>query len=60
MLDDKKIYLGCQIEFGDMGVCYGAVADTDFILICSYSVNGSQRDLSCIKKDNHGNYRQTF
>ena len=49
-LDDKKIYLGCQIEFGDMGVCYGVVADSSFILICSYSQNGSEPELIAYKK----------
>ncbi|MGN0988756.1 MAG: DUF3795 domain-containing protein [Eubacteriales bacterium] len=50
LLDDKKIYLGCQIEFSDMGICYGAVADTTFILICSYSVNGSEPEIVIYKK----------
>lgn len=50
LLDDKKIYLGSQIEFADMGVCYGVVADTGFILICSYSVNGSEPELLLYKK----------
>jgi hypothetical protein len=50
LLDDKKVYLGCQIEFADMGVCYGVVADTGFILICSYSVNGSEPEIVMYKK----------
>lgn len=49
-LDDKKIYLATQIEFADMGVCYGVVADTNFILVCSYSVNGSEPELIVYKK----------
>lgn len=44
-LHDENIYLGAQIEFADLGVCYGVVADTSFILICSYSVNGSEPEL---------------
>lgn len=44
-LDDGSIYLGCQIAFADMGICYGVVADTSFILVCSYSVNGSTPEL---------------
>ena len=40
-LDETKVYLGCQIEFADLGICYGVVADAGFILICSYSVNCS-------------------
>ncbi|MCR4890167.1 MAG: DUF3795 domain-containing protein [Ruminococcus sp.] len=49
-LDDTKVYLGTQIEFADMGVCYGVVADTTFILICSYSVDGSEPELIAYKK----------
>ena len=50
LLDDTKIYLGCQIEFANVGICYGVVADTNFILICSYSVNGSEQELIIYKK----------
>ena len=50
LLHDKNIYLGAQIEFADLGTCYGAVADTGFILICSYSVNGSEAELIVYKK----------
>lgn len=49
-LDGKKVYLGTQIEFADMGVCYGVVADTSFILVCSYSVDGSESELIAYKK----------
>lgn len=49
-LDDTKIYLGCQIEFADVGICYGVVADTTFILVCSYSVNGSEPELIVYQK----------
>ena len=49
-LDDKKIYLGTQIEFADLGVCYGVVADTTFILICRYSVGGSEPELIAYRK----------
>lgn len=45
LLNDKNIYLGAQIEFADLGICYGVVAHTDFILLCSYSVNGSEPEL---------------
>ena len=50
LLDDKNIYLGAQIEFADLGICYGVVADTGFILICSYSVNGSEPELIVYQK----------
>ena len=41
-LNDKNIYLGAQVEFADRGVCYGVVADTGFILLCSYGEGGSE------------------
>ena len=50
LLDDTKIDLGCQIEFADAGICYGVVADTNFILVCSYSVNGSGAELIAYQK----------
>ncbi len=50
MLDDRKVYLGCQIEFADLGVCYGVAADAGFLLVCSYSVNGSEPELVVYKK----------
>ena len=49
-LDDTRIYLGCQIEFADAGICYGVVADAGFILVCSYSVNGSEAELLIYQK----------
>ena len=49
-LDDKKIYLATQIEFADLGVCYGVIADASFILVCRYSVNGSEPELIFYKK----------
>lgn len=49
-LDGSKVYLGAQIEFADLGVCYGVVADTTFILVCSYSVDGSEPELVAYKK----------
>lgn len=49
-LKDNNIYLGSQIEFADMGICYGVVADTGFMLICSYSLDGSEPELIAYKK----------
>lgn len=50
MLDDTKVYLGAQIEFADLGVCYGVVADTAFILVCRYSVDGTEPELVAYRK----------
>ena len=50
LLNDKNIYLGAQIEFADLGVCYGVVADTGFILLCSYSKDGAEPELMVYRK----------
>lgn len=49
-LDDKKVYLGAQIEYANLGCCYGVVADTSFILVCTYGINGSAPELCIYKK----------
>lgn len=49
-LDDKNVYLGCQISLADRGVCYGVVADGGFILVCGYSVDGSQPEVVLYKR----------
>ena len=50
LLNDKNIYLGAQIEFANLGVCYGVVADTGFILLCSYSKDGAEPELMVYRK----------
>lgn len=50
LLNDKNIYLGTQIEFAEMGVCYGVAADASFILISSYSVDGSEPEIVLYKR----------
>ena len=47
-LDDGKIYLGAQIECG--GICFGAVADTTFILVCAYREGGADPELIAYKR----------
>jgi len=50
-LDDKRIYLGNQLECefgGDR--CYGIIADTDFLLVCTYAENGAEPELVLYKK----------
>ena len=51
LLDDKKIYLGAQIESAGAGdFCFGVIADTTFILVCSYGANCSEPELLLYKK----------
>ena len=50
-LDEQKIYLGNQLECefgGDR--CYGIVAGTDFLLVCTYAENGTDPELIIYKK----------
>ena len=49
-LDDTKVYLGCQVEFADLGVCYGAVADAGFLLVCRYGRDGADPELVAYQK----------
>ena len=49
-LDRKKIYLVTQIESGEEGVCYGAVADASFILVSRYKENGADPELIVYRK----------
>ena len=48
-LDDKQTYLGSQLE-SDFGICFGIVANMDFLLICSYEENGENPKLVIYKK----------
>lgn len=49
-LDDKKIYLGAQIDIDGSGLCFGVAADTTFILICRYGLDGSDPELIAYQK----------
>lgn len=49
-LDEEKIYLGCQIQLPNLCGCVGVVADTSFILICSYGIDGSEGEVMVYKK----------
>jgi hypothetical protein len=44
-LDGKKVYLAAQVELGEGDRCCGAVADTEFILVCRYGEGGSEPEL---------------
>lgn len=49
-LDDSKVYLGTQIQAAGSEFCYGAAADTEFILVCRYKENGTEPELAAFKK----------
>lgn len=52
-LDDNEIYLGAQTKnmFDDVKTpCFGVVARGNFILVCTYSVNGTEPELVLYKQ----------
>lgn len=50
LLDDTKIYLGCQIEKTNSHRCYGLAADNDYLLICEYGCNGAEPEIVVYKR----------
>ena len=50
-LDDQTTYLGNQLEseIAD-GLCFGVLANMDFILICTYEKDGENPELILYKK----------
>ena len=49
-LDDKQTYLGSQLESELGDICFGIVANMDFLLVCSYEENGENPELVIYKK----------
>lgn len=50
-LDDNTTYLGNQLESQIVdGLCFGVLANMDFILICTYEADGANPELILYKK----------
>ena len=50
-LDDQTTYLGNQLESELVeGLCFGVLANMDFILICTYEAEGANPELLLYKK----------
>ena len=50
-LNDDEVYLGNQIECEfDKTICFGLVANMNFILVCQYSEGGNNPELIIYKK----------
>lgn len=50
-LDDQTTYLGNQLESEIVdGLCFGVIANMDFILICAYEAEGANPELLLYKK----------
>lgn len=50
LLDDTKIYLGCQLEKPSDDRCYGLVADNSYLLVCEYGCSGADPEIVLYKK----------
>ncbi len=50
-LNDQTTYLGNQLESDSIGdVCFGVLANKDFIMVCTYKENGTEPELLLYKK----------
>ena len=49
-LDDRKIYLGCQMEKDRGERCYGLVADERHLLVCEYGCGGDSPEIVVYKR----------
>lgn len=50
LLDDRKIYLGCQLEKADSHRCFGLIADEQILLVCEYGCGGSDPEILVFRK----------
>lgn len=49
LLDDRKVYLGNQVEIAGSARCYGVVADEAYLLVSTYGCGGSQPEIVLYK-----------
>ena len=50
-LNDKTTYLGNQLESEIVdGLCFGVIANMDFIMVCTYEADGKNPELILYKK----------
>lgn len=49
LLDDRKVYLGNQVEIAGSDRCYGVVADESYLLVSTYGCGGSQPEIVLYK-----------
>lgn len=50
LLDDTKVYLGCQVEKSGSDRCYGLIADNHYLLVSEYGCNGIDPEIIVYKK----------
>ena len=49
-LEGSRVYLGAQLRAGREDMCYGVVADREFILLCRYRAAGDDPELLLYQK----------
>ena len=45
LLDDKRIYLGTQLEIPGTERCFGVVADEKYLPVCEYGADGAEHEI---------------
>lgn len=50
LLEDRRVYLGNQIEIPGSDRCYGVVADEQYLLVCEYGCGGAEPQIIVYKK----------
>lgn len=48
--DDRRVYLGNQVEKKDSERCYGLTADENYLLVCEYGCNGADPEIIVYKR----------
>ena len=50
IFDDKRVYLGNQLEKIAGDRCYGLTADENYLLVCEYGENGSNPEIVALRR----------
>lgn len=50
LFDDKRVYLGKQLEKIGSGRCYGLTADENYLLVCKYGENGKDPEIVVFRR----------
>lgn len=48
--DDRRVYLGTQVQKTGSDRCYGLTADENHLLVCEYGENGADAEIIIYKK----------
>jgi len=48
--DDRRIYLGWQLEKKNSHRCYGLTADENYLLVCEYGENGADPEIAAYQR----------